>query len=89
MESGAWAASITFSAAFYNLGAVAGPFIGGLIGDRFGLRMVYMISFFVFVVSTVVIFFIRRDPKESSTSEGRLPSLHQNPKFLALLPFFF
>ena len=81
--------SITFSLAFYNLGAVAGPFIGGLIGDRFGLRMVYLISFFVFVLSAAVIFFIRHDPKEPVKNGRALPSLHQNPKFLVLLPFFF
>jgi MFS family permease len=88
---GTWSAgrAITFSMAAYNLGAIAGPFIGGLIGDRFGLRAVYTLAFFVFVVSTAVVFFIRLDPKEQAHADAKLPSLHQEPKFLVLLPFFF
>lgn len=88
---GKWGAgrAITFSQAAYNLGAIAGPFIGGLIGDRFGLRTVYLVAFFVFGVSTAVIFFIRPDPKLPVHANLKLPNLHQDPKFLALLPFFF
>ncbi len=86
---GKWnlARSATFTMAFYNLGAVAGPFIGGLIGDRLGLRQVYMIAFGVFIVSTLVVFLISKDPAREVTAAHELPHVHQNRRFLVLLPF--
>jgi MFS family permease len=51
--------SLTFVDAMYNFGAVAGPVIGGLIGERLGLPVVYRIAAMIFCLSTSIIFFIR------------------------------
>lgn len=57
--------AITLVSASYNLGAVIGPWLGGRIADQAGLRQTYAIAGWIFVVSTVVIFFIRPQPVEA------------------------
>ncbi len=49
--------ALTFCSGFYNLGAVLGPISGGLIADRLGLSIVYIIAAVIFMVSTIVILF--------------------------------
>ena len=48
----------------YNAGAIAGPLIGGFIGEQFGLRNLYLFSAISFLLSTLMIFFIRRQEVE-------------------------
>jgi MFS family permease len=48
-------ASLTLMWAAYSLGLVITPAIGGWIGDRIGLRVVFLISVFWFVLSTAAI----------------------------------
>ncbi len=81
--------ALTLTQASYNLGAVAGPAVGGWIGDHFGLQSIYLVSFFVFILSTLVVIRIRPQPKNQHNLAASLPRLHQNSRFLALLPFFF
>lgn len=54
--------AITMISAMYNLGAIIGPLIGGYVGNSLGLRQIYMISACIFVVSTVMILFLRAQP---------------------------
>ena len=61
---------ITLMSAGYNLGAVLGPVIGGWIGDRYGLRQSYYTAGVVFILSTVVILFIRSQPVEHISASG-------------------
>lgn len=56
--------AITLISAAYSTGAVLGPTLGGLLGDRVGLRPVYLVAAGVFVVSTSIILFIRPQPVE-------------------------
>jgi MFS family permease len=88
---GKWGVSraLTISQASINLGAVAGPALGGWIGSQFGLRSVYLVSFFVFILSAVVIFFIHPEPKRQHAGAGTTIRFHQSRGFLAILPFFF
>ena len=67
----------------------AGPALGGWIGDHFGLRSIYLVSFFVFILSTLVVIWIRPAQTSPQNLAGSLPRLHRNSRFLALLPFFF
>jgi MFS family permease len=62
---------ITLISAGYNLGAVIGPWLGGVIGDRFGMRQTYFLAAIIFLFSTIVILFIRSQPVERlATSDG-------------------
>lgn len=58
--------AFTFTGAAYNLGAVAGPIIGGQIGDLIGLRTNFFIAAVLFMISTALIVFIRPQPVEQA-----------------------
>ncbi len=75
--------------ALYSLGAVAGPALGGWIGDQFGLRSVYLVAFGIFIISSILIIFIRPQPAANRIQTGPVVKLHRNSGFILLLPFFF
>ena len=77
--------ALTLVSAMYNLGAIAGPVLGGAVGDRFGLRTVYAIGASITVISTLMIFFIRSQPAHSQAGSLNHLSLIQNPRFTGLL----
>ena len=54
--------ALTLISAIFNIGAIIGPLLGGLIGDRFGLRTNYMIAASVFTLSSSIIVFISPQP---------------------------
>jgi MFS family permease len=51
--------AITLVSAAYNIGAFAGPLLGGWTGERLGLRTNYFIAAAFFIASTAAIVFIR------------------------------
>jgi MFS family permease len=69
--------ALTMISAFYNTGAVIGPLIGGLVGNRFGLKTIYLISASLFIISLIVLLFIRAQPVDP-----RDPNETENGKFL-------
>lgn len=60
--------AITLISASYNLGALFGPLLGGMIGDSFGLRKTYYLAAWVFVFSTAVILLVEPQPVEKLES---------------------
>ena len=46
---------ITLMSASFNLGAVIGPILGGLIGEQYGLRQTYLVAGVIFFISLIVI----------------------------------
>jgi MFS family permease len=79
--------SLTFASGLYNIGAVLGPITGGFIADKLGLKSVYMISGFLFLISTLVILSVKKVTEthaadlESTRSKGLL----KNTRFLGFL----
>jgi DHA1 family multidrug resistance protein-like MFS transporter len=69
--------ALTMISALYNTGAVIGPLIGGLVGNRFGLKTIYFISASLFAISLIVLLFIRSQPVEAVD-----PNEMGNGKFL-------
>lgn len=57
---------LTLTSAAYNIGAIGGPLIGGLIGQNFGLRANFFIAAIVFVISTIIIFNIQPQPTKNT-----------------------
>jgi MFS family permease len=79
--------ALTFTSGLYNIGAILGPISGGLIADLLGLRNVYIIAAIMFVISTVIVLFIEKDP---SPHHADLQSVNgmgilKNTRFLMFL----
>jgi len=61
--------ALTMVSALYNTGAILGPWLGGQVGQRYGLRSIYVIAGFAFILSSIVLFFIKSQPVEKHDSE--------------------
>jgi MFS family permease len=58
--------ALTLVSASYSVGAVIGPLLGGVIADRTGnLRPTFQIAACIFFVSTLIVLFIRAQPREA------------------------
>lgn len=56
--------AITMISALYNTGAILGPWLGGQVGQRFGLQTIYLIAACTFVLSLIILLFIKAQPIE-------------------------
>lgn len=63
------ARAITTISAAYNLGAIAGPLIGGYIAESYGLHANYIFGAITFTISTILILFIRKQPVTKTPTE--------------------
>jgi MFS family permease len=88
---GKWsvARAITFVSMTFNAGAVLGPVAGGMIGDRYGFRMVYLIAACIFVISSILIQFISSQPRDHLDPENPPQSLLANRRYLIFLAIYF
>ena len=81
--------AITLGSAMFQLGSMIGPVAGGVLGDRFGLQLVYRIAAGFFVVSTTFIFLIRPQLVEIHTGSEIRGKLHRNNQYLLFLGLSF
>jgi MFS family permease len=81
--------TITLISASYNTGAVLGPIIGGQVGDQVGLRQVYFISACIFIISTLMVFFIRPQAVEARSTDRALHVLHFEKRYILYLSIVF
>jgi MFS family permease len=79
--------SLTFASGLYNVGAVLGPFAGGLIADKLGLKSVYMMAGILFLVSTLVILFVSKvtDTHLADLDSTNTKGLLKNTRFMGFL----
>ena len=87
--NGSVAGALTFGSAAYNLGAVSGPIIGGNLAEVYGLKTIYSVAAVLFVISTVVVFFISRQPVEVHPDLQPRSYLLKNTRFMGLLGIIF
>ncbi len=81
--------AITLISGMYNLGAAAGPVIGGKIADRWGLSSVYKFASIFFVISTVIILFINKSQAPVHHHEKFRTNLLSNNRFMIFLGLVF
>jgi MFS family permease len=80
---------ITLVSASFNLGAVIGPWLGGQVGEQLGLRQTYFIAGSIFVLSTIVISFIRRQPVERLAATDESRRWFYSPRYLIYMGVLF
>ena len=80
---------ITLLSAGFNLGAVIGPWLGGQIGDHFGMRQTYFIAAIIFLLSTIVISFIRPQPVEKPAPSDGGQRWYNSPRYLVYMAVIF
>jgi MFS family permease len=81
--------AITFVSAAFHAGAILGPLIGGVIGDYYGFRNIYILAGSLFLISFVMILFIRPQPVDSITQQDKGRNLLINTRYLVFLGIFF
>ena len=84
--------TLTFISGMYNLGAVIGPVIGGLVSDKLGFRSIYYIATVIFVISTIIILFVEKSEKIHPAEHNEpipVTSFLKNPRFLMFLATLF
>jgi MFS family permease len=81
--------AMTLASAAYNLGAVFGPLTGGWIGAHLGLRSVYLVSACIFLISTAILIFLRKQPREVHDPDAPPEKLWKNLRFISFLGIIF
>ena len=81
--------AMTLVSAAYNFGAVLGPISGGWIAHRYGLERIYLISACIFIVSTAILFFLRKQAREIHDPSAPPTSLWQNKRLVSFLGIIF
>jgi MFS family permease len=81
--------ALTLIGGVFNLGAVAGPLIGGMLAKRYGLNRIYIFSACIFILSTIIIFFIRSKKVEHIKEDAGDIHLFKNRRYLAFLAISF
>ena len=82
--------ALTVVSAMFHLGAFVGPLVGGVIGQRFGLQIVYQIAAVIFFGSTLIVLTTRKAPEEEQREAHAVkPSLASNPRFFGLVALIF
>jgi MFS family permease len=83
--------TITLISASFSSGTILGPLIGGWVGTRYGLQMNFRIAALLFIVSTVIIFFIHSQPVHTSASTGQMARMRGllNRRYVAYLALIF
>lgn len=81
--------AITMISALYNIGAVIGPLLGGQVGERFGLRTIYLIAGSLFIASLIILLFIKSQPVEQHDPNEIGNGRFVNRRFVTYLSVIF
>jgi MFS family permease len=80
--------AMTINTAAFYFGGIAGPILGGLIAAQLGIRSIFIFSFGIFILSGILILFIRYQEPEKET-ESKIKELVNNKRFYIFLPLLF
>jgi MFS family permease len=83
------ARAMTLMSASFNLGAVLGPVSGGWLGERLGLRTVYLVAACIFILSTGILLLIHSQPCDERDPATPPARLWTNTRFITLVGIVF
>lgn len=88
---GGWSVgrAVSFVSAFYNIGGVLGPIVGGFLGEVYDLRMVYFGSAIVFTISTVIVLFASKREHNKEDTLIKADHFLRNRSFIGLMVVIF
>jgi MFS family permease len=81
--------AITMVSALYNVGAIIGPWAGGLVAERYGIRTIYFIAGCLFIASFMILMFIKPQPVEEHDSNLPGNGSFINRRFIIFLAIIF
>jgi len=81
--------AVSFVSASYNVGGILGPVIGGFVGDSYSMRTVYFGAGIMFVVSTIIVFFISHQPVVKTAHMEGNHQLIRNKRYMKMLGIIF
>jgi MFS family permease len=76
---------LSLMTATFGLGMALGPVTGGWIGDRYGMRMSFWVAAVVFVLSTILILFLKSQPIDRHDPAAPPQNLLGNKRFMGLM----
>jgi len=84
---GKWSVTtaLSLTTVTFNAGMILGPVTAGWIGDNFGLRTIYFVAAGFFVVSTIFILFIQKQPIDHHDPETPPPDLWSNVRLMSYI----
>ncbi len=82
------AANITRVFGAQPAGMIVAPLVGGLLADRFGMRVVFAISAGLFAISSTIVTFLRDVPQPAERERLDLRAALHNWAFFRYLSFF-
>ncbi len=77
--------AMTLVSAAYNFGAVLGPISGGWIAHQSSLRMVYLVSAIIFIPSTIMLLFLRKQARDVHEEGSSPANLFRNTRLIGFL----
>lgn len=80
--------ALSLTTATFNIGMALGPVTGGWVAERYGMNTSYMVAFWVFVLSTLMIVFIRPQPIDHHDPAAPPTSLRKNTRFIGFVMIF-
>lgn len=83
--------AVSIPSAAFNLGAVLGPVIGGVVAEHLGFKMVYLFAAIIFVFSTAMVLLVHKQEgvHEADQNSNNRVGLLGNSRFLIFLALSF
>ena len=76
---------LSLTTATFAMGMVLGPVTGGWIGDNYGMRTSFFVAAAIFMLSTIFIFLIERQPLDQDDPEAPPLHLKNNQRLLVFM----
>ncbi|HDZ86239.1 hypothetical protein LCGC14_0796830 [marine sediment metagenome] len=82
------ARSYTLVYSSFAAGMVLSPAIGGFLADAFNIRLPFLIATVLFIISSILIFFISKEEPATAKGEGKLLTIIRNVRFIETVLYF-